>query len=68
LRRFDIIWILTEGGPVEKTTTLVIKLYREAFYYSRLGSAAAMGMVGFALSVLLTFVYFRANKKVEESM
>lgn len=68
LRRFDIIWILTEGGPVEKTTTIVIKLYREAFSYSRLGSSAAMGMVGFVLSVVLTFIYFRANKKVEESM
>jgi len=66
LRRFDIIWVLTEGGPVERTTTLVVRLYRESFLYQNLGYGAAIGMVGFVLSVSLTFFYFRASKKVED--
>ena len=68
LRRFDIIWILTEGGPADRTTTLVVKLYRESFAYGRLGYGATIGMVGFVLSVFLTLIYFKASKKAEAGM
>jgi multiple sugar transport system permease protein len=58
LRRFDTIWILTQGGPLGATNTLVTNLYREAFVYRRLGSAAAVGIVGLLLATLVTIVYY----------
>ena len=35
LRRFDLIWLMTQGGPIGATNTLVIELYRRAFVYQR---------------------------------
>jgi multiple sugar transport system permease protein len=57
-RRFEIIWLLTGGGPVDATNTLVINIYREAFNNSELGRAAAIGVLGLVLSLAVTLVYF----------
>jgi multiple sugar transport system permease protein len=66
-RRFEIIWLLTGGGPVDATNTIVIDVYREAFNNSQLGLAAAAGMLGLVLSLVVTAIYFvveqRANKQ-----
>lgn len=58
LRRFDLIWVLTEGGPLGSTNTLVIDLYKTAFRNSNLGLGSAVGVVGFAISTAVTAVYF----------
>ena len=57
-RRFEIIWLLTGGGPVDATNTIVIHVYREAFANSRLGMAAAAGVLGLVLALVVTVVYF----------
>ncbi|MCW5259552.1 sugar ABC transporter permease [Verminephrobacter eiseniae] len=59
LRRFDLIWLMTQGGPIGSTNTLVIELYRRAFVYRDLGQGAAVGMVGLSIALLITVVYFR---------
>jgi multiple sugar transport system permease protein len=56
-RRFEIIWLLTQGGPVDRTNTLVIDVYREAFVNSELGRSAATGAIGLILSGIATGVY-----------
>jgi multiple sugar transport system permease protein len=53
IRRFDLIWITTRGGPSGRTKTLVIDLYDSAFMRGDLGSAAAVGVVGIVISLLL---------------
>jgi multiple sugar transport system permease protein len=58
IRRFDLIWVLTEGGPLRSTTTLVIDLYHTAFRTSELGMGSAIGVVGLVISTLVTIVYF----------
>jgi multiple sugar transport system permease protein len=62
LRRFELIWLLTRGGPVRATNTLVIDLYREAFINTRLGQGAAIGVVGFVASILITVIYYRVER------
>lgn len=57
LRRFDLIWLMTQGGPVGSTNTLVIELYRNAFVNFDLGSAAALGMIGVCIALAITMVY-----------
>ena len=54
LRRFDLIWLMTQGGPIGATNTLVIELYRRAFVYRDLGQAAAVGMVGLSIAIIVT--------------
>jgi multiple sugar transport system permease protein len=65
LRRFDLIWLMTQGGPVGATNTLVIELYRQGFVYRQLGAAAAVGMVGVVIALAVTLVYFRATRRDE---
>jgi multiple sugar transport system permease protein len=67
LRRFDLIWVLTQGGPIDSTTTLVLRLYRESFVNGNLGFGAAIGTVGFLLSIFCTVVYFLISRNLEES-
>lgn len=62
-RRFEIIWLLTQGGPVDRTTTLVIDVYREAFLDSDLGRSAATGVVGLVLSGIATVLYALAERR-----
>jgi multiple sugar transport system permease protein len=53
LRRFELIWLMTKGGPVGATETLVINLYSRAFISKELGAAAAIGMVGVIISLIV---------------
>jgi multiple sugar transport system permease protein len=52
---FDVVWLLTGGGPSDATTTLPVLIYRTAFKGYRLSEAAAMSvlatllLMGFAL-------------------
>ncbi len=53
IRRFELIWLMTKGGPVGSTETLVIDLYAQAFDSKQLGTAAAIGMVGVVISLIV---------------
>lgn len=53
LRRFELIWLMTRGGPLGSTRTLVIDLYSQAFEGKQLGVAAAIGMVGVIVSLIV---------------
>jgi multiple sugar transport system permease protein len=53
LRRFELIWLMTRGGPLGSTRTLVIDLYAQAFESKQLGNAAAIGMVGIVISLIV---------------
>ncbi len=54
IQAFDIIAVMTGGGPVNATTTLVWYLYEEAFIAFRAGSAAAVGMLLFVIMLAIT--------------
>jgi multiple sugar transport system permease protein len=56
---FDIIYLLTGGGPVTATTTLPIFVYKEAFRQFRMGRAAAISVVTFCIMLVLIILYLR---------
>lgn len=63
IRRFEIIYLLTGGGPVESTNTLVINIYQQAFNQQNLGVAAAIGVLGLLLSLAVTVVFFLVDRR-----
>jgi multiple sugar transport system permease protein len=67
LRRFDLIWLLTQGGPVGATNTIVIDVYRRAFVNQQLGQGAAVGMVGVAIALAVTVLYFKYTARVAKA-
>ena len=63
---FDLIWALTEGGPVNSTTTLAIYVYRTAFIGLEIGYAAAIGLVLLVCLAVFAAVYIRLMQRGEE--
>lgn len=63
LQSFGQIHILTTGGPMGETTTLVYNLYRDAFVKFRTGLASSEAVILFGLILLATMVQFRMAKK-----
>lgn len=59
---FIPIQMLTGGGPVNATTSIIYELYRTAFQYKNFGYASAMGMILFVILGLLAFAQFRLMK------
>ena len=56
LKSFDVIYVISQGGPGSASTTINIFLYNEAFAYYHLGYGSAVVIVFFALIVAITLV------------
>ena len=59
---FDLIWIMTRGGPANSTRTLSILVYQEAFAFQRAGSGASLALIVTLLITVLAVVYIRAMR------
>ncbi|MDG1431884.1 MAG: sugar ABC transporter permease [Paracoccaceae bacterium] len=60
---FEIIWILTEGGPRSATTTLIIDTYKTAIGNFKFGEGAARAVVIVFLLAVFSLIYlFFLNK------
>jgi ABC-type sugar transport system permease subunit len=57
---FALVQILTQGGPVNSTDTLVFRIYRDAFVHFDFGYASAITIVLLGLVSAEAFVQFRA--------
>ncbi|WP_049979877.1 carbohydrate ABC transporter permease [Halolamina rubra] len=64
--KFDIIYIMTRGGPGETTTTIPLHAYEVAFNQYRLGEAAGIAALMFVFLALWSIVYFRVARPEEE--
>jgi multiple sugar transport system permease protein len=56
---FPLIWVMTQGGPINSTTTLVIYIFRLAFSEFNFGYAAAVGVLWLVLLMVITAWYVR---------
>lgn len=60
LRSFDLMFVLTGGGPAGTTETLTVYAYRSLFQAVQIGLGSAVGVVVFALVMLVAWAYLRA--------
>jgi multiple sugar transport system permease protein len=63
LRAFDLMYVLTGGGPANTTETLTVYAYRTLFQTLQLGFGAAIGVVIFALVMLVAAGYLRVLRR-----
>lgn len=56
LKSFDVIYVISQGGPGSASTTMNIYLYQQAFSYYHIGYGAAVVIVFFAIIVAITLV------------
>jgi len=54
---FDIIYVMTRGGPLDSTKTVSFFVYQESFSYLRAGSGAAYAVLMTLICALLIAVY-----------
>lgn len=59
---FTQVYVMTGGGPGDATLVYVLKLYREAFEYHKMGYASAMAWVLFLVLLALTAVVVKTSK------
>jgi multiple sugar transport system permease protein len=60
---FEQIYIMTRGGPVNSTTTIVYYIYRNAFRNFKMGYASAQAIVLFFIIMVLTLIYWRLQER-----
>jgi multiple sugar transport system permease protein len=61
---FDIIWILTQGGPSGTTTTMIIDTYQTAIGSKKYGEGAARAVVICLFLSAFCIAYFRVTRRL----
>ena len=66
LKGFDILFIMTAGGPFNSSDTLAMHMYNESFKKYLMGYGSAISVVLFLVALAIIWLYFRELKKVDE--
>ena len=61
---FDLIYLMTQGGPLDSTNVLVYAIYKNAFEYFNVGKASAIAYVLFIIILILTLIQWNLRKKL----
>lgn len=64
LQTFEAVYVLTNGGPGQSTTTIGLFIYRSSFRSFDVGSGSTASMALFALMLLVTIFQLRMQKRV----
>lgn len=67
LRAFDIMFVLTGGGPAGSTESLTVYAYRALFQTLQVGFGSAIGAVVFGLVMLVAALYLRGLGRAERA-
>lgn len=60
---FDLIYLMTQGGPLDSTNVLVYWIYKNAFEFFNIGEASAGAYILFLIVLVLTIVQWNLRKK-----
>jgi multiple sugar transport system permease protein len=60
---FDLIYLMTQGGPENSTSVLVYHMYKNAFEFFKVGKASAIAYVLFGVILLLSMIQWITRKK-----
>lgn len=63
---FNVIYVLTGGGPMDATETMMIKIYHEAFGKYNLGVSSTLSVTVFIILTILSIMYWNQINKDEE--
>ncbi|WP_440412824.1 carbohydrate ABC transporter permease [Neorhizobium petrolearium] len=66
VKMFDIVLAATYGGPGKATNIINLFIYEEAFRSLRFAESAAMAVIVLVLTMVLTGIFLRGSRKLEE--
>lgn len=61
---FDLIYMMTQGGPENSTMVLVYSIYKYAFQYFEVGKASAAAYILFSIIFILVLAQWKFRKKM----
>jgi putative chitobiose transport system permease protein len=64
MKVFEEVYVMTQGGPLDATKTLVFLIYESAFVEFEMGYASAIGVVLFTLTLVLSLLNLRALREL----
>lgn len=64
---FDLIWVLTAGGPGDATRALAVEMYRKGFMANLMGPASAIAVILVLVGLLLAQLLRRLGGRGDES-
>jgi multiple sugar transport system permease protein len=59
---FDLIYVMTKGGPANSTSLVIFYIYQQAFQFNNYGYAAAMASFLVLTLLIVTFILFAVTK------
>lgn len=62
-KTFDLILVLTKGGPANSTNVPVVYLYEQAFLDLKAGYASSVAIVLFIIILIITYIQFAVQKR-----
>ena len=62
-RRFDVVYLLTRGGPGDATRTLIMETFDRAFRYYDLSTSATLGVITLLISSFMAAIYLRSIRR-----
>ncbi|MCY4071777.1 MAG: sugar ABC transporter permease [Chloroflexi bacterium] len=66
LKSFEVIWVMTKGGPFNRSDTLAVFMYKESFSKYKMGYGSSAAVVLFLMTLVIIALYFRQTSKAEE--
>lgn len=60
---FSEPYVMTQGGPLRSTTSLVLYMYEEGFRWWRMGTASAVAMLLFLMTLVFTLLQLRLSRE-----
>ncbi|NME50630.1 carbohydrate ABC transporter permease [Enterococcus cecorum] len=66
LQFFEEPFVMTNGGPLDSTTSIALFIYRNGFQFSKFGYAAAGSFILFTMIIVVTLLQFKIQRKNEE--
>jgi multiple sugar transport system permease protein/raffinose/stachyose/melibiose transport system permease protein len=65
LKSFDVVYMMTQGGPFHTTDTLAMFMYLESFKKYYMGYGSAIAVVLFLIAMIIIAFYFRQVRELE---
>lgn len=65
LKSFDVVYMMTRGGPFHSTDTLAMFMYNESFQKYYMGYGSAIAVVLFLIAMVIIVFYFRQVRELE---
>ncbi|KZM49905.1 hypothetical protein OA90_12630 [Labrenzia sp. OB1] len=63
---FEVVFLLTQGGPIGRTETLPLYIYRFVFGEFSLGRGAALAVIVFFVLLIMSAIYWRLYERTQE--